>query len=322
MNTINKEEVTALAVTERAAIAMRSSLVERQLVELAASTQDIVAVTNKDGREQCHRAYMVAKDNRIEIEKLAKAARDDANNFSKACVAEEGRLVALIKPEEERLKTLRDAFDKKEADEKAAKKAAEEARIAAIKAKIQRFEELVMTAALKQFSADVKKILADVEAIEIDDSFEEFFGEANEARGKAKQTLQAVILAKETAEQVAAEVAEQNRKMQEQLAELQRQNAELAKNQAPKAEEAPAVLPQETTVAEPVVPFIDHAAPALNDCNVVDAELTAEDLAPPAWLPDAEKAIANFLNGRDWPKGKANEYRAVLVEYEKSKHAA
>lgn len=327
MNTITQAETTALiAINERAAAAMNSGETERQLIELAGSTQDIVVITNKDGREQCHRAHMVAKNTRIAIERLAKDVRDDANKFSQSVIAEEARLVGLIKPEEERLKTLRDAFDQKEAEEKAAKKAAEEARVAGIKAKIQRFEQLVMDAALKQFAADVKGILAEVEAIEIDDSFAEFVGEAREARGKAKQTLQAVIVAKETAEQVAAQVAEQNRKMQEQLAELQRQNAELAKNQAPKTEEAPAALPQEATVAEPVVPFVGHASAAVDTCPVVYAELD-EPQAPvvqeaPAWLPEAEKAISAFLNGREWPKGKANEYRAVLIEYEKSKHTA
>lgn len=320
MNTITKEEVTALAVTERAAIALNSGAAEQRLIELANSTNDIVVITNKDGREQCHRAYMVARENRIEIEKISKAARDDANNFSKACIAEENRLKALIEPEELRLKALRDAFDAEQERIKAEKKAAEEARIAAIKTKIQRFEDLVMAAALKQFSADVKQILAEVEAIEIDDSFEEFVGEAREARGKAKQTLQAVITAKETAEQVAAQVAEQNRQMAEQLAELQRQNAELAKNQAPKAEEVPAVLPQEATVAEPVVPFIAHAV--VDASPEPDTKPVAVAEETPAWLPDAEKAIAYFLNGREWPKGKANEYRAVLVEYEKSKHTA
>lgn len=318
MNTVTTQEVTALSAVQRAATALESSAIEQQLTELAASTKDIVVVTNKDGREQCHRAYMVAREKRVSVEKLGKAARDDANAFSKAVVAEEARLVAIIEPEELRLKTLRDNWDTKEAEEKAAKKAAEEARVAMIKAKIQRFDTMVMDAAVKQFAADVKEILASVEAVEIDDSFEEFIGEAREARGKAKQTLTFIIEAKERAEQVAHEVAEQNRKMEAQLEELRRQNEALAKSQSPKAD-----TPVDTqSQAEPVVPFIGHAPKAENAEQPIQAKEAEEHSQAPAWLPDAEKAIADFLNGREWPKGKANEYRAVLVEYEKSKHAA
>ncbi len=323
MNTVTTQEVTALTAVQRAATALESSAIEQQLTELAESTKDIVVVTNKDGREQCHRAYMVAREKRVSVEKLGKAARDDANAFSKAVVAEESRLVAIIEPEELRLKALRDNWDTKEAEEKAAKKAAEEARVAGIKAKIQRFEKLVMDAAVKQFAADVKEILASVEAIEIDDSFEEFVGEAREARGKAKQTLTFIIEAKERAEQVAHEVAEQNRKMEAQLEELRRQNEALAKSQSPNADTpVDTQMPTEATVAEPVVPFIGHAPKAENAEQPAQAKEAEGPAQAPAWLPDAEKEIAKFLNGREWPKGKANEYRAVLVEYEKSKHAA
>lgn len=314
MNTITTQEVTAMTVVQRAATALESSSIEKQLTDLAESTKDIVVVTNKDGREQCHRAYMVAREKRVSVEKLGKAARDDANNFSKAVVAEESRLVALIEPEELRLKTLRDAWDTKEAEEKAAKKAAEEARVATIKAKIQRFEALVMGAALKQFSADVKQILAEVDSTEIDDSFEEFVGEAREARGAAKQTLTAIITAKETAEKIAAEAAEQNRKMAEQLAELQRQNAELAKNQAPKPEEQKPEPPQEAKVAELVATA--DAKPTKAVDSLVEHAFGGS--ARPDPVIQAESVVASFLSSREWKSAaERNHARAICIEFAK-----
>ncbi len=314
MNTVTTQEVTAMTVVQRAATALESSSIEKQLTDLAESTKDIVVVTNKDGREQCHRAYMVAREKRVSVEKLGKAARDDANNFSKAVVAEESRLVALIEPEELRLKTLRDAWDTKEAEEKAAKKATEEARVATIKAKIQRFEALVMGAALKQFSADVKQILAEVDSTEIDDSFEEFVGEAREARGAAKQTLIAIITAKETAEKIAAEVAEQNRKMAEQLAELQRQNAELAKNQAPKPGDlVDAELPIEATVAELVATADAKPTKAVDSLVEHAFGVTAR----PDPVVSNEGVIAGYLNSRTMPKREHDLVRAHLVEFVK-----
>ena len=98
---------TELTVQARAAVALGSSKAEAELVELASKSKAIIAITNNDGRTECHTAAMVAKDARVNIEKAGKAAREDATAFSKAVIAEEKRLVDLIAPEEKRLIELR-----------------------------------------------------------------------------------------------------------------------------------------------------------------------------------------------------------------------
>lgn len=324
MNAITElQKAGDLAVAERAARALKSTETEQRLKELAASTADIVIVTNKDGREQVHRAYMVARETRVSIEKTAKAARDDANNFSKAVVAEERRLAALIEPEEVRLKQLRDDWDAEEERLKAAKKAAEEARVNGIMAKIKAYDDMVTRAAMKT-AEEVRVMLADVEQNDIDDSFEEFFGEAKEARGKAKQILTDMVAVKSEAERVAAEAAEQNRKMAEQMAELQRQNAELLKAQAQQAAqaaletpaepelEARAAVPEKTKAEATVVATEEQPVAA---SNVVDVRRKTEVAADP--VIRNEGFIAGYLNGQTMTNREHDWLRAHLVEFVK-----
>lgn len=322
MNAITKPETTALAVSERAELAMSAGDTAQSLIVLAASTKDIIAVTNKDGREQCHRAYMVAKDKRIAVEKLGKQARDDANAFIKECVAVEKRLVDLIEPEVNRLKGLRDDFDAEEARIKAKKKAAEEARVAALQGKVAAFEEMVTAAALKATAAEAKAVLATVEQMEIDDSFAEMREQAIDAKIKAKAALQAIVTAKENAERIAAETIEQNKKMQAQLEELQRQNAELvAKNQT-QCESTAQAMPIWANISEPVVPFIGHAAgitsvvgntappPKIDRTNAIPDEFGG--------LVQSEAEVAAFLKSREWKnEAERNHARAICIEFSK-----
>jgi hypothetical protein len=99
---------TELTVIERAAKALGSADHEPALVELAKQAADITTIKNADGRAQVHGAYMTLKTRRTDIRKAGKDARDDATKFSKAVIAEEDRLVAIIEPEEQRLQKLRD----------------------------------------------------------------------------------------------------------------------------------------------------------------------------------------------------------------------
>ena len=54
-------ETTALTVQDRAALALESSTAETYLTELAVKSKAITAITNKDGRTECHAAAMTAK---------------------------------------------------------------------------------------------------------------------------------------------------------------------------------------------------------------------------------------------------------------------
>jgi hypothetical protein len=221
-------ENTELTVQDRAAVALGSSRAETELTELAAKSKSITEITNKDGRTECHAAAMVAKDARVTIEKAGKAAREDATAFSKAVIAEEQRLVGLIAPEERRLINLRDNWDAKVKAEKEAAEAAELSRIAAIKENIAEFSSLISDAAM-QNAAGAQCVLDTAIAIEIDDSFGEFYGAAVEAKADSIAKMREIVAAKTAAEALAAKVkAEQEAEAARLASEAQRLAAERA----------------------------------------------------------------------------------------------
>lgn len=194
-----------LTVQQRAAVALKSDKARVELMALAASSQGITAITNRAGREECHGAAMAATKARTAIVQAGKAARDDANRFSKAVIAEEAALIAIIQPEESRLKSLRDEWDEKEKDQKAAKAEAERLRVLEITQRIAMFKNAANDAARFDVSADqASEILADLQAIEIDASFAEFFGEAKEAHAAAVAEIRAIVGAKRASEAAAA----------------------------------------------------------------------------------------------------------------------
>lgn len=109
MELLDIEEVAqatpqTLHPSDRAALALESTKTERHLRSLAIKHQSITVVKDKAGREQAHGAAMELTRARIAVEKAAKEARDDATKFSKAVIAEAARLVAIVEPEEARLK--------------------------------------------------------------------------------------------------------------------------------------------------------------------------------------------------------------------------
>lgn len=221
---------TELTVKDRAAVALGSSKAEAELIELASKSKAIVAITNKDGRTECHAAAMVAKEARVNIEKAGKAAREDATAFSKAVIAEESRLVGLIAPEERRLLNLRDDWDAKVKAEKEAAEAAERQRVASIKEKIDLIKRGPMNAAMMN-ADDAQSVLDLSVEIEIDDSYGEFYGEAVEAKAEVIAKLREIVAAKVSAEATAARIkAEQEAEAARLEIERQRLAAERAEN--------------------------------------------------------------------------------------------
>lgn len=130
-------ETQVATLPERAAVALKSTEHESALRALVLSSADIVAVVNKDGREQAHRIGMNLKNARIAIEKTSKTAREDATAFSKAVIAEEKRLIDIVAGEESRVFSLRDDYDAIEAKRVADAIAAERARTDKIKEHIE-----------------------------------------------------------------------------------------------------------------------------------------------------------------------------------------
>lgn len=254
---------TALTVPQRAAVAFKSAEREKQLVALAAESVTITVITNAAGREQCHAAMMRLKNARIDVEKEGKEIRDDAVKFGKGVIAEENRLIAITSAEEMRLQTLRDAWDSRIAAEKQARLDAENARKAAIAAKIEAIRSSVVECAGK-YAQYIDDKIAELSDMDINlGGFDEFVAQAKEARDyvvlrlremyterlafeaaqeklrldaiaaaalKIRQDAEAAAAAKLEAEKVAAERAE--------LAKLRAENERLAKLEQDRQAEA------------------------------------------------------------------------------------
>ena len=168
-----------LTVQQRAAVALESRQSRGRTRRLPSRRSASRRLQTVAGRQECHSAAMAATKARTAIVQAGKAARDDATRFSKAVIAEEARLIAIIQPEESRLKVLRDEWDAKEAREKAAKAEAERLRVLEISQRIALFKQATSDAARFDVTATkAGEILAELQAIEIDSSFAEFFGEA------------------------------------------------------------------------------------------------------------------------------------------------
>lgn len=183
------ETGTVITVTERATKALAKVDTAEKLRELAKQSAEITAVTNPASYQQLHSVRMALKNKRIEIEKVAKTAREDATKFSKAVIEQENILIGIIQPEETRLQTIQDAYDDKVALEKAAAEQKERERIERIQSTIENDIRQSVMGALNKGSVVIATILADVQAIDINEFFAEFKSDAEQAKVQAVTKL-------------------------------------------------------------------------------------------------------------------------------------
>lgn len=249
---------TELTVQDRAAIALASDKTRKDLIAMAAKFVAITEIKNKAGRDECHSAAMTLAGARIAISKTGKAARDDATKFSKAVIAEEASLIAITEPEEKRLLALRDEWDEVVAAEKAAREAAERARITAIHQRIAAIREYVALAAGCRTSARVDDLLTKLSLISLAD-FEEFGDEAAAAHLDSMERVTAILAEKTEQEAEQARIKEEQAaaaaKLADERAELERQRetqaqAEREATAAREAAEAQARAQREAEAAE------------------------------------------------------------------------
>lgn len=286
---MSKKPTTALTVPQRAVAALGyNEETRKELTTLAAGSAHIIEITNDDGYKQCHAARMALKNTRIEITKRGKTAREDAQAFSKAVIAEEIALIALIATEEDRLEKLQTDHDDRIEAEKQAKAAAELARVESLK---ERVAELRGNQALTIHDGSelISQHYEDLQQITVDESFEEYEQQAQDARlagltrlntlykaavaHEAEQArlkaeaAQAEQLRKEN-EQLRAEKAERERVDREAVAKAEREaqagRDEIARVERNRQEnerkaQEPAVT-RETTVERIPAHFVDVAA--------------------------------------------------------------
>lgn len=289
---------TAVTVIERAAVALGSSKAETELTALAAKSKDITAITNPAGREECHAAAMVAKNARISVKKVGESARDDANAYVNAVIAEQKRLIGLIEPEEKRLIALRDEWDEKIAAEKAAKAEEERLALAAIKARIDKIKAWPVDCA----TASPESILDEIrqlEKLEIDDSFGASYGEAVEAKAVSLAKLREIHAAKVAAEVEAArvreELAAQAERNRIERIELDRQRAEQqqrdAAEQAERAAEAQRLADARAEIAAAQLVLDEAKDEAQRQADAAAREAQAKETARIAAQAAADQKV-------------------------------
>lgn len=220
------QDITTLPVAERAQIALKSTETEKAIQALVTKAKPITQVSDKNGRELAHSVAMELRSARVTIEKTGKAARDDATKFSGAVIAEEKRLIATIKPEEERVLALRDAWD-------AEQERIKQARIEAERRRVQKIQDAITT--IRNFplrlvgksSADTDAAVCEMEALPVDEAeFQEFTAEAVRAKSEALAQLHQVHAAARAAEVARAEAEEARRQAEAERAEQARIQAE------------------------------------------------------------------------------------------------
>jgi hypothetical protein len=138
---------TELTVQQRAAVALKSDKARAELTAIAETLKSMKDPTNRAGCDDCHSAVMQSVAARGAVAKAGKVAREDAVKYQKAIIAEEASLIGIVKPNEERVRALRDAWDEKERAENAAKAEAERLRVLEITQRITLFRKAANDAA-------------------------------------------------------------------------------------------------------------------------------------------------------------------------------
>lgn len=228
---------TELTLPERAAVALGSAEHEAKLKELAVKHADITEIKNGAGRDQCHAAMMTLANARVAITKAGKEARDDANAFAKAVIAEEKRLIGIIEPEESRLRALRDDWDEQRERERQAKAEAEKRRIAELQERIAEIRGAVAAASTAS-SANVLEHIADIERMVIDASFQEFQGQAQLAKDETLDKLREIHAQAVAREEEAARLKAEREELERLRAEAEAREREAAAKRAEEERQA------------------------------------------------------------------------------------
>lgn len=266
-------EATQLTVVDRVRTALSVPSVEAEFKALAEKSKSITVITNEAGYQECHAARMRLVKARTSTEKSGKQAREDATAFSKAVIAEEKRLIAIIETEEKRLQALQEVEDQKR-----------EAKIAAERERVEKIEGLITGI------QDIPRFLVGQPAAKIAEAIEklkgdplsawamEFQARAHEIKGRALATLEqlhagAVATEKAAADEkirIEAERAELA-KLREEQAKREAEAKELAEAEQRKQDEARAQIQREQIAAQNAREEADRIAQAARDKADSDA---------------------------------------------------
>lgn len=283
---------TALVpVAERAQLALSSTATEVSLRELATKHVNIQVIKDKAGREQAHGAAMELMRARTTISKVAKEARDDAVKFGKAVVAEEARLVAIIEPEETRLKGLRDNWDTEQARAKAEAERIERERLLALGARIQEIRGFARLAQDCRSSDAVRRLVERLAGLDMT-GFDEFEAEAVQALTETRQQVEQALNTRLATEAEAARIKAEREELARQQAEAKQKADELAAQQKAEADKLAA---ERAEFARQQQEAADKLAAQQAEVERMRAELVAAKEAIPAEVAPEKQALADAV---------------------------
>lgn len=184
-----------------------------ELTTLAAQYQTLTiqGIDDKEGYERVHKARMVLRDTRTNLQKTGKMLRADALKFQKAVIEKEKELIALIEPTENKLEKIQDEIDEQKERAK---------RVGDLPRRREKIKEIDL-------------VMTDDELLAMDShGFDSFmFSRRNEYLDMKEQKMK-----EEAAAKLKQEQEEQNKKMAEELAkvriEQERQAKKAAEDQA------------------------------------------------------------------------------------------
>lgn len=252
-------QIATLPPTERAVAALSFDAVKAEVEKLATQYADITAISDKAGRDQAHSAAMALKSKRVEIQKRAKEVREDAVAFQKAVIAKGDELAAIIEPEEQRLISLRDAWDEEQARIKREAAEAEQRRKAWHESQITGIRGVVLNAA-GAAPEKLRGLIAELDLIEPSEEIHAEYApvvarakaetlskllemlaeaedrEAEQARIKAAQEAEAARIAAEREELARLRAEAEARRKEEELKAAEARAAEEARIAAERAE--------------------------------------------------------------------------------------
>lgn len=218
-------EGTALTPIERANAVLKSSDIELHFQSMAKEAKEISTITNKDGYEQCHATRMKLREERVELNKKAKAARDDANAFSKAVIAEEKRLIGIIEPEEGRLHALQMVWEGEIARKKEEKAKAETERVKKITDEIDRIRLMPYNSATDTPTI-IEAVLETLKGQKPDSAFAELEADAIVTWERACKELQELYARKLKQQEEAAALKIEQERVKAEAEALAKETAE------------------------------------------------------------------------------------------------
>lgn len=279
-------DITALPPADRALIVLDSTKTEEHLKALVVEAAPITEVNSPAGREQAHRVGMKLKNARVTIEKTGKSAREDAQAFSKAVIDEQKRLIGMVEGEEKRIIDLRDGYDAKIEAEKAAKAAAEAARISTIQGKIAGIRALPLGLAGETSEVIEAEMGALASFTPSEEAFQEFTDDCKAAISECMLALDDLLQKVRAQEEAAAAAVEAKRVADEALAAeraaIEAERAAIARERAELAAARAAI--EASKVVQPVVEQQNSPAAPVESAqaateNVAEPEFTIHDKA-------------------------------------------